>query len=519
MNQCVKYALKGDVVTLNSRRKVLREGYVVIQEERIAYIGPVEQGLPARFHDFTEIDTEGYIYPGLIDLHNHLPYNFLNLWPIVKKFEDRYQWPRLSKYKSEIAAPTKLLANSNAVELMKYAESKALASGTTSIDGYSKFNRSYAAWLLRNVEVEPFGKLESKIYQSVLRIKNEEEFLIVDRKMNEGNAFIYHLAEGTSEGLLEEYTELKDHGLIRDNLVGIHCTALNANNWKELGKKGVKFVWSPLSNLLLYGKTADVVAAKKNGVIISLGSDWSPTGSKNILWELKVADLYNNNSLNNFFTDIELVEMVTCNPAKAIRVADQIGSIKAGLFADLVIFNKLEDDPYRNLIQCTEKDLKLSIISGRPRYGDIKYMSSLKIAGTEKIKVGSVTKGIDILELGVEFGEITFQEVWSRLTESLANPRKTALRLFEKSKIAPAAGEEQPIRLIIEDETEEVREGLAVTPEMTFESFLQSNFDTQQFQPLVPDSLSMHGDVDFFRDLKANPNMPTYMSDLKNYLR
>ena len=124
--------------------------------------------------------------------------------------------------------------------------------------------------------------------------------------MNEGNAFIYHLAEGTSEELLREYTDLEEHGLLREKLVGIHCTALNRNNWKTLGKKGVKLVWSPLSNLLLYGKTADVVSAKNNGVIISLGSDWTPTGSKNLLWELKVADLYNRNSLSNVFTDLEL---------------------------------------------------------------------------------------------------------------------------------------------------------------------------------------------------------------------
>ena len=116
------------------------------------------------------------------------------------------------------------------------------------------------------------------------------------------------MAEGTSEELLTEYTELETHGLLRDKLVGIHCTALNPNNWKVLGKNKVKFVWSPLSNLLLYGKTADVVSAKKNGVLISLGSDWTPTGSKNLLWELKVADLYNSNFLGKLFSDLELVK-------------------------------------------------------------------------------------------------------------------------------------------------------------------------------------------------------------------
>jgi cytosine/adenosine deaminase-related metal-dependent hydrolase len=39
-------------------------------------------------------------------------------------------------------------------------------------------------------------------------------------------------------------------------------------------------VWSPLSNLLLYGKTTDVAAARTAGLTIALGSGWSPSGSK-----------------------------------------------------------------------------------------------------------------------------------------------------------------------------------------------------------------------------------------------
>ena len=54
--------------------------------------------------------------------------------------------------------------------------------------------------------------------------------------------------------------------------------------------KGAKLVWSPLSNLLLYGKTAAVYDALAAGVLISLGTDWTPSGSPNLLTELKVAD-------------------------------------------------------------------------------------------------------------------------------------------------------------------------------------------------------------------------------------
>lgn len=513
----MKCVLKGDIVTLNYRHKVLNDGYVVIDGQKIAYIGSRQADLPSKFSKFTKIDTDGYIYPGLIDLHNHLPYNFLKLWAIHKRFDDRYQWPRLSRYKSEISAPTKLLANSNAGDLVKYAESKALVAGVTTIDGYSKFNRSYAAWLLRNVEVSPFGKLESKIYQSVLRIKNEEEFLAVGKKMNKGNAFIYHLAEGTSEELLKEYTELETHGLIRDKLVGIHCTALNANNWKILGKNRVKLVWSPLSNLLLYGKTANVASAKKNGVLISLGSDWTPTGSKNLLWELKVADLYNRNYLGKIFSDRELVELVTLNPSRAIGVSDQIGSIKAGLFADIVVFDKLVEDPYRNLIQCTEKNLKLSLIGGKPRYGEEPLLLDIGISSFEQVQVGSLTKGIDVIEPGVENGETTFATVWTNLTETLSNPKKAVKRIFDRTKkISPT--EKPPLRLIIEGEEDDMTKGLELKSASTFKSFLKTNFDTDSISPLVLDVLTMQDDHHFFSILKDNPNVPSYLSQLKNYL-
>src|SRR6266704_3249882 len=54
---------------------------------------------------------------------------------------------------------------------------------------------------------------------------------------------------------------------------------------------GAKLVWSPLSSLLLYGQTALVYQALRAGVVVSLGTDWSPSGSRNLLDELKIADI------------------------------------------------------------------------------------------------------------------------------------------------------------------------------------------------------------------------------------
>ena len=60
-------------------------------------------------------------------------------------------------------------------------------------------------------------------------------------------------------------------------------------------------MWSPFSNLWLYGATTDVAAARARGLRLCLGSDWAPSGTKNLLGELKVADLYNRASLDGLF--------------------------------------------------------------------------------------------------------------------------------------------------------------------------------------------------------------------------
>ncbi|NOJ26830.1 MAG: hypothetical protein DA330_02315 [Nitrososphaera sp.] len=505
----MKFVLRGTVVTLDSRRRIIKDGCIGVDAGKIAFVKSARYRLPAEFQNAPVINVDGYIYPGLVDLHNHLAYNFLKLWKITKKFVDRYQWAGISRYGKEITAPMKLVTNANPVELMKYCEVKAMLGGATTIAGFAKFNKSYAAWLLRNVEAEQFEQ-ESRIYTSVLKLRDEQQYLDTARKMTEGNAFIYHLAEGTSAKLHAEYDELSRYGLIRDKLVAIHCTALTAEHMKEMGRKKVKIVWSPLSNLLLYGATSDVVSAKKSRATICLGPDWSPTGSKSLLWELKVADLVNQ-SLNNAFTYRNLVEMVTVNPAKAIGWDDKVGTIQPGHLADLVVFDRIDDDPYRNLVLSTEGGLKLVLIGGRPRYGDLEMLAAFGIDSAEKITVDGREKAIDILEPGVAYGDIKLETVLSSLAGALANPIKAAKKLFETVSKKSA----EPIRLIPLEEDEIP----SLVKTRTFESFVEKNQIIGTKAATALDPLTMSEDKDFFKTLEENPNIPAYLAKLRQYAR
>ena len=509
----MKYVLRGTVVTLDSKKRVIKDGRVGIDGNKIAFVRSSRYRLPDGFQDSPVVEVEGFIYPGLIDLHNHLAYNFLGLWKISKKFVTRYQWSGTARYNREITAPMKLLASTCPVELVKYAEVKALVGGTTTIAGFAKFNKSYATWLLRNVEAERFGEQEPKIYTSVLKLREGKQFLDTERKMREGNAFLYHLAEGTSPKLHAEYDELDSHRLISDKLVAIHCTALAKGHFKSIGKKKTKIVWSPLSNFLLYGATTDVSSAKKHGTLVCLGSDWSPSGSKSLLWELKAVDLVNKESLNRTFSHRDIVEMAITNPARAIGWDDRVGMIKPGYHADLVVFERIEDDPYPNLVLSTEKGLNLSIVDGRPRYGDLELLSNLGIDKPETITVQNRKKGLDILEPGMEHGEVTFRLAVSKLKETLSRPADAARKLFDDFKRMKAG--DVPLRLIPLEEEEEVNRPLSFSAK-TYGPFMADNFaDMSTPRPTGLDSLVT--DKDFFKDLEENPNIPSYLKNLKQY--
>ncbi len=177
--------------------------------------------------------------------------------------------------------------------LLKYAEVKAVVGGVTAIQGSTKLSRPYEGWLIRNVEFETFGSRQRSVFQSVRTLAGEAAFADARAHMTAGRAFIYHLAEGTAPSLVGEYTDLKDNDCLHPGLVAIHATALGRPEYAEWGPHGSSMVWSPLSNLWLYRRTSQVTDARDHGIRVCLGADWGPSGSKNLLGELKVADLWN----------------------------------------------------------------------------------------------------------------------------------------------------------------------------------------------------------------------------------
>nr|WP_244189701.1 amidohydrolase family protein [Streptomyces incarnatus] len=118
----------------------------------------------------------------------------------------------------------------------------------------------------------------------------------------------------------------------------------------------------------MYGQTAGIAAARRAGVLVGLGSDWSVSGSKGLLGELKAARLAAD-ARDVGLSDRDLVAMATRDAARILRWEHTLGSLQPGLRADLLVTAHTSGDPYTALVKAVDSDIRLVVIEGTARYG------------------------------------------------------------------------------------------------------------------------------------------------------
>lgn len=450
------YILRGQIVPMTDENDVIEDGYLLVQDGMIEAVW--EDLVPSNV-DITDvpiIETDASIYPGLIDLHNHLHYNQAPLWDMDTHlssdkqnqwggYNNRYEWKNHPDYSSQVTKP-KMLVHSGPYwnmesQAMKYIEMKSIVGGTTAAQGSpSNPDDSYNSILARNIEDWNFGRDE--IHTKVTELTSDYVGNHIKTGSADGSldAWFVHIAEGVDESSRAEFDILVNNDLLVDELVLIHGVALGQNEFQQMAQVGSSLVWSPLSNLLLYGQTADIATAKAAGVDITIAPDWAPSGSKNPLHELKVADLWDDEMLGDIFTDYEMVEMVTSGAASAMNWQAEVGTLSAGTAADIVIIDNIHSDPYRNLINAVDPDIKLSIVGGIAIYGDEDLMTALK--GDDHEPAGKFGKVLDVTFMGVPDGAQT----WSSIVDDL-----TMAMRFDNAEMTAAFGDYDGFEGLVDD--------------------------------------------------------------------
>ena len=407
---------------------VVDSAVVVIKGGRIETVGSAASTAGA-------VTIDGVLFPGLIDLHNHLTWNVLPNWTPPRLFTSRYEWQETPDYALNLSGPYgAMVAAGASCDMNRFGEVKSLVNGgTVTVGGYGPsgadpLRNQCIAGLARNADFaadlpgstainhEPYRNF---VFPFELSAADENLVRTVNPESQDPNvihAALLHVAEGTDSGARREFRLFKSHQYLRKGVSVIHGVALAPDQIRELARGGVGLIWSPHSNFILYGKTTDILTALDAGMTVALAPDWSPTGSAGMLEEVNVAYRYSQGGLSTPIPERTLVQMATLNPARLAKLDAQLGSIEPGKLADLLVMKRKGTTAYQSLLLANPGDVLLVAVGGVPLYGDRALMRQLlPKAPLEEIVVCGEPKALHIVDEAAS--EQSWQHVRGRLSD------------------------------------------------------------------------------------------------------
>lgn len=508
-----KYILQGRVVTMGPQG-VIPRGSIYVDSGEIKAVRSRNEPVADGFENAPAINTGDTIYPGFIELHNHLSYNAMPLWDVPLKFTNNGQWKNHEDYRRLITKPSQVLGRTSGVveALVRFAECKCLLGGTTTSQGITLSSaggiRTMFQGLVRNVERPSDPELPGAGTKIANPPTGEaEEYL---GKLEGHTCYLQHLSEGIDTTARNWFHRLRlENGewAVNEAFCGIHSTALDAEDFRIISERGGTMVWSPLSNFLLYGKTADIHAAKEAEILMGIGCDWAPSGSKNLLGEIKTAWLASEEE-GGVFTPEEIVAMATVNAAKILKWDHLLGSIEPGKRADLVCINGQQGDDFLRVINARETSVTLVMIDGYPRVGQRNLMKAFQL-GTEEIRLGNSVRKLHLEQENAHplVKNLTLTEATRRLEEAMENLPGLAKDLDAAGNQGFFSGSSDSSGAVWQVLTDFEEDDRALEEALGIASLPLADF----VEPMELEKIAVAGDTEFLWKLVAARNLPEYL--------
>ena len=410
-----KVVLRGDVLALD---KTYEGGSVVFDTTsgKITYVG-----CEPDMNDAVVITCpDAVISPSLINGHEHITYS--NGKPGTwgeERFDHRHDWRKGINGHKKVPGPG---TDDNMV-----VELRAVMAGTTSIFGSVGSDSADFKGFARNLDYDSINGHVAAAYDTfplsdggsgTQATSGCSKYSLSSKakRFAEDNSKPYgpHIGEGINQESLNELRCLSNGtsglaDLFKEKMAMVHGVSATPEFVAQMAQNNVSLIWSPRTNVSLYGDTAQVVLYDNMGVNIGLGTDWIYSGSANMLREFKCIDSLNTNNYGGHFSDYDLWRMPTYNNAVAFHLEDSIGSLKTGLLADIAVFRKTATrTAHRAVIDADNGDVLLVTIGGKFVYGDANLMSS-----GDAVKVCGENKKVNLTANGAVAGGVTFSGLQS----------------------------------------------------------------------------------------------------------
>lgn len=426
------------ILTLDPQRRIIENGSVLIQGERIQQVGKAEE-LQGATADRVIDAREMVVTPGFINNHLHISYAhaFRGIFPddlppqqyLEAVFTLQAALTEEEEYYTTLLGLTEIIKYGTTT-LLDPGSTKFLAAclpayeqagcriivGTHIVDRPNPLRLPYVptAEALAQIEqvVQTFhGRLNGRVRAWVMPFSAEycsDELLIGAKQIADayGTGFTTHQSntEATVKAYLERYGKrpvryLEDLGILGPNVLLAHVIGLDESEIEAIARTQTKTVMVPTAALKMGAGTTvrgRLPEMLEKGVCASLGTDAG--NNSNLLETLRsvylAAVLYKDARGSTRMVPAETaLEMATIQGAKALGLDGEIGSIEAGKKADLVLFDTRRPEwrslfnPVNNLVYNADgRSVHTVIINGRVVVADYKVQFGDEWALIEKVQ-------------------------------------------------------------------------------------------------------------------------------------
>lgn len=309
-----------------------------------------------------DLQGDSYIYPALINIHDHFRGNYL---PRVGPKKDKF-YLNWAPWDADLKSSPVFEERTNiSVEQMYFLSAyKNLFSGVATANDHfpHEINGAYLPRL-------PIRVIENYCLShecSSFDLQWGDGIEIEHKRAVERNwPYITHLEEGFDPESMDGIGILERLKCLDDHCVFIHCIGFSDEDIKKTAKAGASVSWCPASNYFMFNVTCKIKKFLKAGINVSIGTDSTATGSPNIIEEMKYGREVYRKMYGEELPATTLFKMVTINPAKAFRIDNSTGSLENGKLADILILKAKHEDPYENLVKSNMQDIQFLSVSGQ----------------------------------------------------------------------------------------------------------------------------------------------------------
>jgi len=312
-----------------------------------------------------------FFSPGLINAHEHTSYS--HQFPSARMAHDyqhREEWNAGGT--REIKPASKRTDDSDEiiwVELRHLLSGVTTLVGSGQVDGVIKnINTKYDSDLpLVDLMTFPFNPQElTKLKLRCMHSQPGDAAIALADNFPASAPYVPHVGEGINclaEQEVNTYLAYATNNPTRKYSL-IHGVMIQPEHYQLLKNNNVSVIWSPRSNVALYGKSLDPIPLLDKGISVALGTDWSPSGSYNMFEEMRCAKAVTAARSARTVTDVELWQMATQNAAEALGVDDRLGSIAVGKAADIVVFSDAQQRGLANFSSKKVSDVMAVLVNG-----------------------------------------------------------------------------------------------------------------------------------------------------------